>query len=66
MGDVIDFVQYRESLKSNLAEANLREGVSIQTYPPFIIFKHYKAGMVHSECRLISEHMLREMLENMP
>jgi hypothetical protein len=67
MGDVIDFVKCKEKMQSNRFGANGRDGVYyVETTPPFIIFKHYEAGALRRECRLISEYILREMLDNMP
>lgn len=65
VGKVIDLAKHRERLELGRAGAIAKDGLYMESVPPFIIFRRYEAGVVCSEQRLISEYMLREMLENM-
>ena len=66
MGEVLDFGKHREKAAGSRIRAQWREGVYLETAPPLIIFKEYRAGLIRKEWRLISEYMLRELLETYP
>jgi hypothetical protein len=64
MGNVIDFVKFKQKSGQNRIELERKDGTYMETVPPFIIFKHYEAGAIRKEWRLISEYMLREIIES--
>jgi hypothetical protein len=66
LGEVLDFVKYREKAVGSRIGAKWREGIYLETAPPFIIFKEYRGGVIGKEWRLISEYMLRELLNTFP
>lgn len=60
MGKIIDFGDYREKHKPKRSD-----GVYMETVPPYIIFKYYENGIIRKEYRLISERMIRDLLDDM-
>jgi hypothetical protein len=66
VGQVIDIVKYLERSRTIQNESNQTDGYYLETNPPFITVKHYENGVVRKEFRVMSEHMLRELLESLP
>jgi hypothetical protein len=66
MGEVIDFVKYLESSRIIQNGSTRSDGIYLEANPPFITVRHYEDGVVRKEFRVVSEHMLRELLEIMP
>jgi len=66
MGEVIDLAKYREIAECKRIGAEWGDGVYLETTPPIIMFKEYRGGLIRKEWRLISEYMLRELLETFP
>ncbi|MGA3116718.1 MAG: hypothetical protein ABSF90_20035 [Syntrophobacteraceae bacterium] len=65
MGNVVDFVEFKQKSGQNRIELEREDGTYMETVAPFIIFRHYEAGAIRKEWRVISEYMLREMIESM-
>ena len=65
MGDVIDLLEFKARSTYTRTEAQQSDGAYLQTISPFIILKHYEAGTVRGEQRLISERLLREYLDTL-
>ena len=66
MEQLIDFVQHRESSGTVQSGSDRSDGLYLEANPPFITVKHYENGEVRKEFRVMSECMLRELLESMP
>ncbi|NLJ26546.1 MAG: hypothetical protein GX433_00850 [Deltaproteobacteria bacterium] len=61
MGKVIDFFQYKK-----METPEPIDGTYMEVAPPIIILRHFKKGAMVKEERVVSEYMLRELLERMP
>jgi hypothetical protein len=60
MGKIVDFVKYREK-----AVPNQRDGLYVEAQPPFVIIGSWENGAFRKEYRLMSENMLRDLLDEM-
>lgn len=58
MGAVIELSDYRRK-----APSEPRDGFCLQVVPPLMVVKHFRDGVLVGEERVISEYMLREMLD---
>ncbi len=67
MKKVIDLRMYREKSRQNKRAAPRSiDGFYMEAAPPFIIFRHYQTGVICKEWHVLSEYMLREILDNLP
>ena len=67
MSKVIDLRMYREKLWRTISgKLHLDDGVYMEASPPFIIFRQYQAGVICKEWRVLSEYMVREIMDNLP
>jgi hypothetical protein len=60
MGEVIDLQGYRTNKRDNL-----RNGLYIEIAPPVVFINYYENGVLTEQHRVISEYMLRELLDEM-
>jgi hypothetical protein len=60
MGEVIDLESYRAGKRDTL-----RNGLYIEIAPPVVFVKYYENGVLTEQHRVISEYMLRELLDEM-
>jgi len=60
MGEVIDLLEYRASMKEKE-----RNGIYMQIVPPAVLFQYYRNGVIVEQYRVISEYMLRDLLDEM-
>ncbi len=60
MGEVIDLESYRAGKK-----VGIRNGLYLEIAPPVVFVKYYENGVLTEQHRVISEHMLRELLDEM-
>ena len=60
MGKIVDFVSFKEK-----AAPNRRDGLYVEAHPPFVIVGSRENGALRKEYRLISENMLRDLLDEM-
>jgi hypothetical protein len=60
VGEVFDLLEYRASMKENA-----RDGVYMEVVPPAIRIKYYQNGVVVKQHQVISEYMLRDLLDEM-
>ena len=60
MGEVIDFQSYRA-----ISKEKLRNGICIKIDPPVVVVKYYENGVLTEQHRIVSEYMLRELLDSM-
>jgi len=60
MGTVIRLSDHRRK-----AEAAPEDGYYISVEPPVMVVRHFRDGVLLGEERVLSEYMLREMLERM-
>ncbi len=60
MGTVIELSDWTKS------QSELKDGFYLEFEPPFMIVRRFRDGVLVGEDRVISEYMLREMLESMP
>ncbi len=66
MSKVIDLRMYREKSRGNRPEAPRPiDGVYLEAAPPFIIVRHYQTGVICKERCLLSEYLLREIMDNL-
>jgi len=66
MGNVIDLESYRQKLRHNHTGTSPPfDGICMETVPPFITFRLYQAGIVSRELHLLSEYLVREIMDNM-
>jgi hypothetical protein len=60
VGKVIDLLQYKAGLKENT-----RDGIYMEIMPPAVLIKYYRNGVVVKQHQVISEDMLRDLLDEM-
>lgn len=60
MGELIDLQKFRKEV-----ERPATNGLIMETRPPLILFKYYENGMLVEQHQVISEHLLREMLDGL-
>jgi hypothetical protein len=60
VGEVIDLLEYRASMKEKE-----RNGIYMQIVPPAVFIQHYRNGVIVEQHRVISEYMLRDLLDEM-
>jgi hypothetical protein len=60
MGDVIDFSGFRAS-----RNGHPRDGIQIEVLPHAMIVRHYRAGILVGEDRILPERFLRDTLDEM-
>ena len=60
MGKVIDLLEYRASMKEKE-----RNGIYMHIVPPAVLIQYYKNGVIVDQHRVISESMLRDLLDEM-
>ncbi len=66
MSKVIDLRMYLEKSRGISREAPRPiDGVYMEAAPPFIIFRHYQTSVICKEWCLLSEYMLREIMDNL-
>ena len=58
MGTVIELSDYRRK-----APSEPRDGFRMQVVPPLMVIRHFRDGVLVGEERVISEYLLREMLD---
>lgn len=58
MGDLLSLCNYRKRL-----EATTGHTLVIEDRSPFMIVRHLRNGVVHREERILSESMLRDLLD---
>jgi hypothetical protein len=64
MGEVLDFSAYKA--RSTTGSQKEKEGFSVEAAPPFLIFRKHQAGVIRGEWLLLSERLLRWMLNQFP
>lgn len=60
MGEVIDLLWYKANRKENI-----RDGVYLEIVPPAIHINYFRNGVVVKDYQIISEYMLRDLLDEM-
>ena len=60
MGEVIDLLDYRASMKEKE-----RNGIYMQIVPPAVLIQYYRNGVMVEQHRVISEYMLRDLLDEL-
>ena len=60
MGEVIDLQKYRTNKRDILWN-----GLCVDIQPPVVFIRYYDNGVLMEQHRVISEYMLREMLDEM-
>jgi hypothetical protein len=60
VGEVIDLLEYRASMKEKE-----RNGIYMQIVPPAVLIQYYRNGVIVEQHRVISEYMLRDLLDEM-
>jgi hypothetical protein len=60
VGEVIDLERYRAR-----AGDKERNGLFVEIHPPVILVKCYEQGVLVEQHRIISEYMLRDLLDEM-
>jgi hypothetical protein len=58
MGKLIELSDYRKKVQTSH-----RDGIFMEVVPPMLIFRHMRGGAVVKEERVVSESMLRELLD---
>jgi hypothetical protein len=61
LAQVIRLSDYRD-----IAGQDRLTGFSLELAPPFIIVHHYRDGVKTKQYKVISEHMLRQLIEDTP
>ena len=61
MGEVVELSDFRRR-----ASAEPLDGYFLHVEPPAMVVRHFRNGVCIGEERLISEIMLRELLDHMP
>lgn len=65
MGELIELSKYR-GRRAKAAEADLVDGYTLRAEPPFMVVSHFRNGAFIGEERVLSEAMLKELLDRMP
>lgn len=60
MGEIIDLQRYRAR-----AEEHARNGLIMEIMPPVILLNYYEKGVLVEQHRIISEYLLRDMLDGL-
>jgi hypothetical protein len=60
VGRVIDLMEYRASIKEKE-----RNGMYVLIVPPAVLIQYYRNGVIVEQHRVISEYMLRDLLDQM-
>jgi hypothetical protein len=60
VGEVIDLLDYRASMKEKE-----RNGIYMQIVPPAVLIQYYRNGVMVEQHRVISEYMLRDLLDEL-
>jgi hypothetical protein len=60
VGEVIDLLEYRANMKEKE-----RNGIYMQIVPPAVLIQFYRYGVIVEQHRVISEHMLRDLLDDL-
>ena len=58
MGEVIDFERYRAR-----AGEQARNGLFLEIMPPVILARYYENGVLIEQHRVVSETMIRDLLD---
>lgn len=67
MGVVLDFLAFRERSRTHLSGPQKQlDGVCVEAAPPFLVFRQFQAGVICQESWLLSERLLRELLDHIP
>jgi hypothetical protein len=61
MGEVLDFSAYQARPKDSSKKQT--DGLTVAAAPAFLVFRHYQAGVIRNEWRLLSERLLRGLLD---
>ena len=60
MGEVIDFERYRAR-----TGGQARNGLFLEIMPPVILVRYYENGVLMEQHRVVSEAMIRDLLDQM-
>lgn len=60
MGEIIDFERYRAR-----AREQARNGLFLEILPPVILVRYYENGVLMEQHRVVSEAMIRDLLDQM-
>jgi hypothetical protein len=64
MGELLDFSAYQA--RSKIGSQEPKDGLCVKAVPPFLVFRKYQGGVVRREWLILSEHLLRGMLDQFP
>ncbi|MCU0574637.1 MAG: hypothetical protein MUC41_16820 [Syntrophobacteraceae bacterium] len=65
MGELIELSSYRKR-RTEAISTDLIDGYTLRAEPPFMVVRHFRNGAFVGEERVISETMLKELLDGMP